>query len=515
MIKIGSNDINIYVGSAQVDKVYLGNMEVWSNGWGGLGFTAKSADATVSLSNVNGNTPVLEYSTDGITWTSWDYSAISVASGSSVYFRGDNLSGFSKSDAYSCFSLSGTFEAKGNIMSLIDSVNFNSIKDIPNDYCFKQLFISCSGLTKAPKLPATGLTKYCYEGLFRGCSGLLKTPTLPATTVTDSCYKSMFRDCTSLTTTPTLPATTLALNCYRDMFWGCYGLTTAPELPATALTDGCYNSMFLGCTGLTTAPELLAHTLADGSYAYMFYNCSSLNMIKCKATDISAVGCTTNWVQGVAETGDFFPDFNMTGWTTGVDGIPSGWAVKTYTELKSIIINREHNAYFYFPHYTQNVGGWYIKGGATSTGGGTLIGAEIDYDEPSWDETDWRFFNTYGGTFDYGRGRKLGGLQLDSSNLNHTFGRWYIEDSEGVRIYEGNESDSSTIANNKRIGINIADDKTDFGRFEKIKLYDRSGVKIAEYIPVLDGDYIPCFCDIVNSTFVYSSGELPDYETLE
>jgi hypothetical protein len=56
--------------------------------------------------------------------------------------------------------------------------------------------------------------------------------------------------------------------------------------------------------------------------------CYSLNSIKCLATNISASDCTTNWVEGVASSGTFIKAANMSGWTTGNSGIPSGWTVQ-------------------------------------------------------------------------------------------------------------------------------------------------------------------------------------------
>ena len=139
--------------------------------------------------------------------------------------------------------------------------------------------------------------------MFQGCTSLTTALTLPATTLTNSCYSSMFRDCTSLTTAPALPATTLARGCYSSMFRDCTSLKTAPELPATtSLDEYCYQAMFMGCT--------------------------NLNYIKCLATDISATYCTQSWVDGVASTGTFVKNPNMTSWATGTDGIPTGWAVQ-------------------------------------------------------------------------------------------------------------------------------------------------------------------------------------------
>ena len=191
--------------------------------------------------------------------------------------------------------------------------------------CYAGMFWDCTSLTTAPELPATTLANGCYENMFDSCTSLTTALKLPSLTLATDCYRSMFKVCTSLTTAPELPATTLADGCYYSMFSGCTSLTTAPALPATTLAKSCYYSMFQGCTSLTTAPELPAATLANSCYRSMFYKCTKLNYIKCLATDISAYNCTYNWVYGVASTGTFVKPSSMTSWTTGVNGIPTGW----------------------------------------------------------------------------------------------------------------------------------------------------------------------------------------------
>ena len=125
---------------------------------------------------------------------------------------------------------------------------------------------------------------------------------------------------------------TLATNCYASMFYGCTSLTAAPALPATTLANSCYEMMFDGCTSLASAPALPATTLAEGCYWGMFWDCTSLSAITCLATDISATNCTYNWVNNVAASGTFTKDAPMSGWTTGQNGIPSGWTVQDYRE---------------------------------------------------------------------------------------------------------------------------------------------------------------------------------------
>ena len=135
--------------------------------------------------------------------------------------------------------------------------------------------INSTGFTTATELPNYAFTFY---GLFSGCTSLISVENL------------------------ILPATTLTNYCYQRMFIGCTSLTTAPELPASALTQYCYYGMFDGCT--------------------------SLKYIKCLATDISAIGCTNYWVRNVSSTGTFVKNANMSNWTTGVNGIPSGWTIE-------------------------------------------------------------------------------------------------------------------------------------------------------------------------------------------
>jgi hypothetical protein len=63
--------------------------------------------------------------------------------------------------------------------------------------------------------------------------------------------------------------------------------------------------MFEGCTALTKAPVLPAPELRQNCYQSMFEGCANLTYIKCLATSINAVGCTTDWVVDVTADGTF------------------------------------------------------------------------------------------------------------------------------------------------------------------------------------------------------------------
>ena len=332
--------------------------------------------------------------------TSSSAPTITVNSGDKLQFKGSNAQYATSYSNYNSFSGStASFEAEGNIMSLIYGDDFKNKLTISSTYafadlfknctklvsaknlvlpattlanmCYYEMFYGCTSLTTAPELPSTTLANNCYYGMFQNCKSLTTAPELPAEILAYGCYYRMFNNCTSLTTAPALPSTTLANSCYKEMFYNCASLTTAPALPATKLADNCYEYMFQGCTSLKTAPALPATTLANYCYYNMFRNCSklttapalpattlvnrcyygmfmgckSLNYIKCLATDISATDCTYYWLNNVSSTGTFVKAADMTGWTTGVNGIPSGWIVEdnqeplTFNILSAGIIN--------------------------------------------------------------------------------------------------------------------------------------------------------------------------------
>ena len=289
----------------------------------------EQTDITLSYNSVTNKS--IEYSFDKSTWTTFTpaFGAETITSlneGDKMYVRAtwtDNIEEQS-------FGSTGRYKVSGNIMSLFYGDGFIGKTTFRGDNACRVLFIGSMNLTDASNLimPVTTLTTRCYYEMFDGCTALVTAPALPATTLANDCYANMFSGCTSLTNAPALPATTLEDFCYDRMFDGCTALVTAPALPATTLAVSCYFRMFAGCTSLTTAPELPATTLPNDCYGNMFVGCTSLNYIKCLATDISASNCTVNWVNGVASGGVFAKDATMTGWTTGNDGIPTGWIVE-------------------------------------------------------------------------------------------------------------------------------------------------------------------------------------------
>jgi hypothetical protein len=202
------------------------------------------------------------------------------------------------------FTVTKPFNLIGNSLSLIYGDNASSnFSLVGYDYAFYRMFYGNTNLRSVSKnfLPALALSSNCYSNMFRDCSNLTSAPDLPATTVTSYGYYCMFSNCGNLINPPTIAATTLGYQC-------------------------CYY-MFCNCTSLVTAPDLLSETLTNYCYYYMFKGCSKLNYIKMLATNVSASGCLSYWVQDVASTGTFVKHGQATWTNTGVSGVPIGWEV--------------------------------------------------------------------------------------------------------------------------------------------------------------------------------------------
>ena len=247
-----------------------------------LTFNILSAGTIIWKASNTSIAKTIDYKLNNGAWVSitstMEGAKITVNSGDKLQFKGNNTQYATNSSDYSSFSGStASFEVEGNIMSLIYGDDFKNNLTISSDYTFLSLFKNCTKLVSAESL------------------------ILPATTLKTYCYGYMFGDCAKLTTAPALPATKLAASCYQGMFRGCTSLTTAPELPATNLAFFCYY--------------------------YMFEGCRNLNYIKCLATNLGLMLTTDSWVRNVAPTGTFVKAAGMTKWTTGDNGIPSGWTV--------------------------------------------------------------------------------------------------------------------------------------------------------------------------------------------
>lgn len=219
-----------------------------------LCFTANTANSEIRLKQNTSFTAVtLETSIDKETWTSYTIGSWITLSNiwDKVYFRNTSETTVSftpSSSYYYNFQINWSIAASWDITSLI---NKNCTDTLVGDYCFYNLFINCTWLTSAPKLPAITLTDNCYNAMFNSCSNLETLPELPATTLTNYCYYIMFNSCSKikLSTTQTweyqteyrIPTTwtwtTASSPLYRMFYWTWWTWTWTPTINTTYYTS--------------------------------------------------------------------------------------------------------------------------------------------------------------------------------------------------------------------------------------------------------------------------------------
>lgn len=180
----------------------------------------------------NNNSPTLstiEYRKNGGEWISITSSMngvnIGVVAGDILEFRGDNAAYSDGSTRFGMFGDGKTtaqFKAKGNIMSLINSTDFENLKSFTSNYTFRAMFNRCSTLMDISELvlPATGLTTGSYRFMFQACTSITTAPKLPATTLTSECYQGMFAGCSSLNKIECLATSITATNCTSNWVSG-------------------------------------------------------------------------------------------------------------------------------------------------------------------------------------------------------------------------------------------------------------------------------------------------------
>jgi len=145
-----------------------------------------------------------------------------------LLYNGDTATGTATSSSqYGYFSGTATFDVVGNVFSIIRGQNYYNNYTLSNTYNFYKLF-NASNVVSAENLilPTVSLTNYCYGNMFASCTSLTIAPKLPATTLANYCYQYMFSGCTSLTQGPVISFTgILPTGSCRYMFQNCSSLS--------------------------------------------------------------------------------------------------------------------------------------------------------------------------------------------------------------------------------------------------------------------------------------------------
>ena len=178
---------------------------------------------------------------------------ISVQPGDIIRFYGKNYKYAQSGSMNLTINSTANCYVYGNLMSLVEYTAFAEKTEIKQNYALQKLFMNNTHIKNHETLDII----------------------LPATTLADYCYKQMFSGCTGLTRTPELPAQTLAKGCYQSLFSGCTGITKAPDLLAPVLVQECYGFMFSNCTNLNYIKCLATNIKAADSTKNWISNVSA------------------------------------------------------------------------------------------------------------------------------------------------------------------------------------------------------------------------------------------------
>lgn len=245
-------------------------------------------DGVVTIDNPLGLT--LQYSLNGYSKMTVNSSTIEmyISEGDRLALYGNNAAYASSSGLPTVIGCSVECYLYGNVMSLINSSSFSTLKTFSSTFALSKLFSHNTNIRNHP-------TKQLV-----------------------------------------LPATNLSASCYQQMFEGCTGLATAPELPATSLAYRCYAGMFSGCTSLTSTPELSSTSLAEECYADMFSGCCRLSVVTCMATGLSST-YSPQWLSDVNACGTFIKNPGYAGvFERSESGVPAGWKLVNKDSNKSM-----------------------------------------------------------------------------------------------------------------------------------------------------------------------------------
>lgn len=178
----GKTPQSISIGGKAVASLSINGEVVWSAGSvipNYLCFTANTAGSTVGVNDEEWLEPDLEYSTDGINFTTWTrdedtgyYPEVTLANvGDKLYIRGNNPSGLGITARSHCFiEGTGDLSMSGNLNSLFSSTLTDTVSI---DYAFNQLFSSNTAITSVDLTALNSVTGIAaMTSMFSGCTNL-------------------------------------------------------------------------------------------------------------------------------------------------------------------------------------------------------------------------------------------------------------------------------------------------------------------------------------------------------
>ena len=335
-LNIGGNQLKKLVRASDGLVLFEKHQEEYPN-W--ICFENLSPEITSTQIQVNfiGNvTPSLVYSYDRKSWTEIDNTSKTTniyfdASHQRIWIKagpGGNTSLATGSSDYTLITPLGfgnvdlvKVAVRGNIFSLLDGENFESITSAPN-YCFQNLFngssYSNTALIDASGIILTNGSLKCnnntFRQMFKGQKRLEKGPQTPPSIEANTkqiigVFDGMFYDCTKME------------SCFDNINIDASKIPNSPSYCRFT----CRN-MFISTKIKKMGITYTGTNFGSAQFINMFNGCSELNQIEVNFTTWPNTVFMTNWVSGVSSTGTFIcPEALPIEYAT--NRIPPGWTV--------------------------------------------------------------------------------------------------------------------------------------------------------------------------------------------
>ena len=333
-LNIGGNQLKKLVRAS--DGLVLFQKEEYPNWICFENLTPEITSTQISINYFGNVTPSLLYSYDRKSWTEIDNTSKTTniyfdASHQRIWIKagpGGNTSLATGASDYTLITPLGfgnvdlvKVAVRGNIFSLLDGENFESITSAPS-YCFNSLFngnsYSNAALTDASGIILTNGSLKCTSNTFRqmfyGQKRLEKGPQTPPSIEANTnqiigIFDSMFDGCTKME------------SCFDNINIDVSKIPNSPSY-GRFICRNMFRNTKIKKMGIT-------HTgtrFGSAQFSFMFNGCSELNQIEVNFTTWPSTSTMTDWVEGVSSTGTFIcPEALPIKFAT--NRIPPGWTV--------------------------------------------------------------------------------------------------------------------------------------------------------------------------------------------
>ena len=307
-------------------------------------FYIKNVSNEIGEFNINNysSNGTLEYSLDGVNWTSYDLTtkpSVNVNPNSNIYLRGTN---FKNNKSGSVINFTKDYTVGGNFMSLSNYATMSSVTTIDSNNYIQYVFYQQTHLVSAADLNfgnVTTIGTQGFYGVFQSCSYLITPPDFSnVTSIGSQGLNEVFKSCSSLITPPDFSSvTSIGDNGLYSAFSNCSSLTTGPDLSSvTSIGNNGLNNTFSNCSSLTTGPDL-SNVTSIGTYCLYgaFQSCTKLSSATApNVQDLTQNNVLSSWLQnaGTQATGTKVVNVptGATITTGSGSGIPSGWTRVDY-----------------------------------------------------------------------------------------------------------------------------------------------------------------------------------------